>query len=80
MPRFDFKRRRRRPGKGEQSLGLVVPAPALIVFKDVFAEMNGKKVRTGGEVEYDELAEREAEFRKRGRPVMIFEEDDETTQ
>ena len=65
MPRFDFRRRRRRPGV-EPRLGLVVPVRALITYKD-------------GEVEYDELAEREAAFRKRGRPLMIFEEDDENS-
>ncbi len=76
MPRFDFKRRRRRGAQdGVPTLGLVVPVRALLTFKDVFVEVNGKKVRTGQEVEYDELAEREAAFRKRGRPVIEFEDE-----
>lgn len=65
MARFDFKRRRR--AQVEQRLGLVVPVRALITYNKA------------GQVEYDELAEREAAFRKRGRPLMIFEEDDENS-
>ena len=61
-------------------LGLVVPVRALITYKEALVIVHGREVLiTTGEVEYDELAEREAAFRKRGRPNMIFEEDDENS-
>ena len=79
MPRFDFRRRRKRGPVGERQLGLVVPVRALITYKEVIVNVNGKQVRIKAGVEYDELAEREAEFRKRGRPEIIFEDDDENS-
>jgi hypothetical protein len=48
----------------DRPLGLVVPPRARLITD-----------ATTGELLYDELAAWEADFRKRGRPVLEFEED-----
>jgi hypothetical protein len=62
MPLFS-RRGRRPPGGDPPNLGLVVGPRAIQIFDP----------KTGACI-YDELAEREKEYRKTGRPPVIFDD------
>jgi hypothetical protein len=67
MALFQRRRGRRIGNPGNQPLGLVVPTRGLIITDP-----------KTGEILFDEIAEREKQFRMKGRPPMIFEEDERT--
>lgn len=62
-----FQRRRRGKADPDQPLGLVVPVRGVIITDP-----------KTGEILFDEIAEREKQFRMKGRPNVIFEEDEES--
>ena len=62
-----FQRRRRFKVDPERPLGLCVPTRGVIITDP-----------KTGEVLFDEIAEREKQFRMKGRPVVEFEEDENT--
>jgi hypothetical protein len=70
---FDFKRRRRGRDQ-DRPLGLVVGPKALVIYRDVTFEVDGRKVRTQ-EVVFDGVAEMERAFRMGGGRVVEFEGD-----
>ena len=62
-----FQRRRRRKADPDAPLGLVTPPRGVVVTDP-----------KTNEVVYDEIAEREIEYRMKGRTPVIFIEEDPT--
>jgi hypothetical protein len=60
-----FQRRRRRKTDPDAPLGLVVPVRGVVLLDP-----------KTGEIAFDEIAEREKAFRMKGRPAIIFEDEE----